>query len=86
MVSNDTPNSAEIYTEEGIEKEKPLWFFLERYNDAFIAELRAFFDSILNDTEPLVTGNDGLQPVLIAMAANRSLKENRPVKIDEIKF
>ncbi len=86
MVSNDTPNSAEIYTEEGIEKEKPLWFFLERYNDAFIAELRAFFDSILNDTEPLVTGNDGLQPVLIAMAANRSLKENRPIKIDEIKF
>lgn len=86
MVSNDTPNSAEIYTEEGIEKEKPLWFFLERYNDAFIAELRAFFDSILNDTEPLVTGNDGLQPVMIAMAANRSLKENRPVKIDEIKF
>ena len=86
MVSNDTPNSAEIYTEEGIEREKPLWFFLERYNDAFIAELRAFFDSILNDTEPLVTGNDGLQPVLIAMAANRSLKENRPVKIDEIKF
>jgi len=31
-----------------------------------------------------VTGNDGLQPVLIGMAALKSLAEKRPVKIEEI--
>jgi myo-inositol 2-dehydrogenase/D-chiro-inositol 1-dehydrogenase len=31
-----------------------------------------------------ITGEDGLQAMLIAMAANKSMAENRPVKIDEI--
>jgi myo-inositol 2-dehydrogenase/D-chiro-inositol 1-dehydrogenase len=31
-----------------------------------------------------VTGNDGLQPVLIGMAALKSLEEKRPVKIEEV--
>lgn len=64
--------------------DKPVWFFLERYNDAFIAEMKAFFDSIINNTETPVTGIDGLRPVQIAFAANKSLKEGRSVKISEI--
>ena len=35
---NETPNNTTLYTADGVQKEKPLWFFLERYNDAFIAE------------------------------------------------
>ena len=54
---------------------------LERYNNAFIAEAKAFTDAVLNDTDTLVTGFDGLQPVKIAMAANLSMKEGRPVKL-----
>lgn len=83
-VTNDTPNTATLTTSDGVFSEKPVWFFLERYNDAFIAEMRAFFDAIINDTETPVTGFDGLRPVQIAMAAGKSLKEGRPVKISEM--
>lgn len=83
-VTNDTANTAVLTTAEGVFSEKPLWFFLERYNDAFIAEVRAFFDAINNDTETPVTGIDGLRPVQIAYAAAKSLKDGLPVKIDSL--
>ena len=73
-----------ISTADGVSVSKPTWFFLERYNNAFIAEAKAFTDAVLNDTETPVTGFDGLQPVKIAMAAAKSLKEGRPVKLSEV--
>ena len=73
-----------ISTAEQVVSEKPTWFFLERYNNAFIAEAQAFIDAIRNNTEPSVTGKDGLMSVYIAMAASKSLKENRTVKLSEV--
>jgi myo-inositol 2-dehydrogenase/D-chiro-inositol 1-dehydrogenase len=73
-----------ISTAEGVFCEKPTWFFLERYNNAFIAEAKAFVDAVLEDKEPLVTGKDGLMPVYIAKAAEKSLKEGRSIKISEV--
>lgn len=83
-ISNDVPNSAVISTKESVISEKPYWFFMDRYNDAFYAELESFVSCVLEDKEPVVTGIDGLKPVICAMAAERSLKESRPVKISEI--
>lgn len=71
-------------TANGIDSPKPLWFFLERYLDAYVNEMRAFIDAIANDTEPEVTGIDGRIPVVMGLAAGLSYKENRPVKISEI--
>ena len=45
---------------------------------------QAFAQAVANDTETPVTGEDGLYPVLMAAAATKSLKEGRPVKLDEI--
>lgn len=84
QVSNDLNNTAMISSAEGVEVAKPTWFFLERYNNAFIAEAIDFIDAVVNNTEPPVTGIDGLAPVKIAMAAAKSLRENRSVKISEI--
>ena len=84
QVSNDFDNTAMISSGEGVELAKPTWFFLERYNNAFIAEAKAFTEAVLNDTETPVNGFDGIQPVKIAMAAALSLKEGRPVKIAEV--
>ncbi len=79
---NETPNNTTYYTAEGVTKEKPLWFFLERYNDAFIAEENAFVDACLNDTETAVGAFDGLQPVRIAIAAKESCEKGGiPVKV-----
>lgn len=84
QVSNDRNDMSMISTAEGVEISKPTWFFLERYNDAFISEAREFAKAVLNDTDTLVSGIDGLEPVKIAMAAAKSLSEGRPVKVGEI--
>lgn len=84
QVANDRSDMAMISTADGVEITKPTWFFLERYNNAFISEAVEFTKSVLNDTETLVTGRDGLEPVKIAMAAAKSLQEGRPVKLSDI--
>jgi len=83
-VENDFPNSAKLSTADGVTGDKPQYFFLERYKMSYVEELKAFVDAVAKGKEPPVTGNDGLQPVLIGMAALKSLKEKRPVKIKEI--
>ncbi len=82
--NNHLENEAFISTAETVCSAKPTYFFLERYNDAFVAETKAFVDAVLNDTDVPVGGKDGLEPVRIAIAAKKSLKEGRPVKLSEI--
>jgi len=84
IADNDYPNTVKIFTNEQVGCEKPKYFFLERYKDSYALELQAFVDAVRNNTTPLVVGNDGMQPVLIGLAANKSLKEGRPVRIDEV--
>ena len=84
-VMNDTDSTAVLSNADGVTKEKPKYFFLERYMAAYTAEIEAFVRAVENDTDVEVGVDDGLQPVLIGLAATRSVKENRPVKIAEIK-
>ena len=84
-VSNDTNSSLILSSETGVHAEKPLYFFLERYMASFTKEVRMFVQAIEQDGPVPVDINDGLQPVLIAAAALRSLKEHRPVLLSEIK-
>lgn len=84
QVANDLNDTSMISTAEGVLCERPTWFFLERYNNAFISEAQNFVDSILKDTPTLVGGKDGLMSVYVAMAANKSLVEHRPVKLTEV--
>ncbi len=83
-VANNTPDTAVFATSDGVHSAKPLYFFLERYAESFVAEMREFVDAVRKDTTPPVTGADGRAPVLIAMAATRSCREGRPVRIDEV--
>lgn len=83
-VTNDTGSSAVLSTAAGVTGEKPLYFFLERYMASFSKEVSLFVQACINDTPVPVDINDGLQPVLIAKAAKKSLEEGRPVKLDEI--
>ncbi len=83
-VENARPTTAAISTAEGVLLDKPKYFFLERYNEAFVQEMADFIESILDDKEVPVTGHDGLQAELIARAAQKSFAEKRPVKIAEI--
>lgn len=81
---NQTPHRTIFSNADGVHSAKPLHFFLERYMDAYVAEMRAFVHALETNTEPPVTGLDGREPVVIAKAALKSLQENRPVKLSEI--
>ncbi|PJG84061.1 inositol 2-dehydrogenase [Caviibacterium pharyngocola] len=84
QTANDTPSTAILSNASGVIAEKPKYFFLERYMQSFADEMACFVDSVVNDKPTLVNGNDGLQPVLIAIAAKKSLDEGRPVKLSEV--
>jgi myo-inositol 2-dehydrogenase/D-chiro-inositol 1-dehydrogenase len=79
---NEVPARIRLSTVDGVHSEKPLYFFLERYQQSFVAELEAFFACIRNDDDPLVGGRDGLMSLLIGLAATRSLQEKRPIPVE----
>lgn len=81
---NHLENEAKISTADGVTGAKPTYFFLERYNEAFITEEKAFAEAVCGNAEVPVTGKDGLEAVRIAAAAKKSLDEHRPVKLTEI--
>lgn len=81
---NNTPYRTTLSNASGVHTPKPLHFFLERYNDSYINEMLAFVAAIEQNTAPPVIGMDGRVPVVIGLAAARSLRENRPVKLSEI--
>jgi len=83
-VTNDHPNTAEVSTAEGIVRDKPLHFFLERYSAAYAEEVRQFIDSLAGDKPVPVDGNDGFEAERIALAAKFSFRLGRPVKTDEV--
>lgn len=80
---NETSNNTTYYTASAVTREKPLYFFLERYNEAYIKEEREFVDACLNGKQPPVGAMDGLQPVLIGLAARKSCELGGvPVKVE----
>ena len=83
-VTNDSESTAVISNKDGVTGEKPLFFFLQRYMDAYGKEVTEFIKAIVNNTDTPLGVEDGLKPVLIGLAAGKSLKEGRPVKISEV--
>ena len=84
VVANKTPHTAVYNNADSVQSAKPLYFFLERYMDAYLDEMKAFINCIGQDTPPPVTGRDGRIPVVMGLAAWKSYRENRPVKLAEI--
>lgn len=83
-IGNDSESTAVISNADGVKGEVPLNFFLERYMGAYVAEITEFIDSIVNDKPVSVGLECGLQPVLIGIAAKKSLETGMPVKIADI--
>ncbi len=85
-VSNNTPDSAVVSNAKGVHGSLPLFFFVERYTESYIAEMKAFVECVLQDKTPPVTGMDGRIPVVMGYAAHKSYAENRPVKLSEVEL
>jgi myo-inositol 2-dehydrogenase / D-chiro-inositol 1-dehydrogenase len=58
--------------------------FMERFATAYQAELVAFLEVAQGRAASPCTGADARSALLIAMAADRSLAEHRPVRLEEV--
>ncbi len=64
---------------DGVASDHVYWF-LERFDQAYVDEMRAFVDAIVQQgSTPSITGADGRAAMALAYAAEASFKENRPV-------
>jgi scyllo-inositol 2-dehydrogenase (NAD+) len=59
--------------------------FLSQFADAYLIEIRDFVKTMLSDRAPLVTGEDGLRALEIAVAAENSHLQGRPFKVSQEK-
>jgi myo-inositol 2-dehydrogenase / D-chiro-inositol 1-dehydrogenase len=64
---------------------QPWDFFMDRFADAFRAELAAFADVVAGDRPSPCTLHDAVEASLVAEAATRSAREHRPVRLDELR-
>jgi len=60
------------------------YFFMDRFGPAFRAELLAFFEALSCEHPLSPDATDALESLRIGVAATRSLREGRPVKIAEV--
>ena len=58
--------------------------FLDRFAPAYRAELEGFLGSVQDGGPSLCTVADARQALVVALAADRSMREHRPVRVEEI--
>lgn len=81
IAGNRTATTVERADEQSVSSDKPLHFFLERYAEAYRAELATFVDAVIHRRPMPVGAEDGRQAIVLAEAAVKSLKSGRPVKL-----
>ena len=80
---NRTPTTVERAGIDGVARDKPLHFFLERYAEAYAAEMAHFIAALGNGVPPSVGPKDGRQALVLAEAALKSMKTGAVVKIPQ---
>jgi len=84
-VENPLKTNVCLATENGSGLDRHLNFFMDRYESSYLEEMRVFANALTNNEPMPVSGADGIKAMVIAEAANKSLKENTPISIDRIK-
>lgn len=84
VVRDDHADPLTLYRDGEVVREHVDWF-LERYRDAYRAELRAFVDAVLEDAEPEPGVRQGLEVQRACLAAERSYREDRTVLVSELR-
>jgi myo-inositol 2-dehydrogenase/D-chiro-inositol 1-dehydrogenase len=85
LSDNRKPHEVRRFDGERTEIAEPyLFFFIERYHEAYMAEIAAFVDCIEKGTTPEVGFEDGRKALILAEAAYKSIAEQRLVRVNEI--
>jgi myo-inositol 2-dehydrogenase/D-chiro-inositol 1-dehydrogenase len=86
MAASENPlaHSGIVRTADGTRAPALPDFFLERYVPSYLREWDAFVGAVQREERPPVTTADARAPLVIGLAAWRSLRERRPVRVEEI--
>ncbi|MCK5332201.1 MAG: inositol 2-dehydrogenase, partial [Candidatus Marinimicrobia bacterium] len=79
---NRRPTAVVVSRKDGVFMDQPFYSFVERYKEAYIAELNGFINCLETGEKPVVDGHDALKAVQVAVAAQQSLKLNKPVRLN----
>jgi myo-inositol 2-dehydrogenase/D-chiro-inositol 1-dehydrogenase len=83
LAGNESQNTVVKGTENGLLSAKPPYFFMQRYAPCYVEEVRQFIECVREDKPTPTTGKDGRMAVVLGFAAWKSLRENRPVILNE---
>ncbi len=82
---NRKPNALRRFGAGQVEAAEPyLDFFIERYREAFDAEIDAFVESVVNGAPVQPSFEDGRRALVLAEAAMISAREGRMVRVEEL--
>ena len=86
MAASENPlaHTGIVRTVDGTHAATLPYFFLERYVPSYLGQWDASVTAVRHDLPSPVGGADGRAPLAIGLAAWRSLREGRPVRVDEI--
>jgi myo-inositol 2-dehydrogenase/D-chiro-inositol 1-dehydrogenase len=86
MAASENPlaHSATVRSADGVRGATLPYFYLERYVPSYLAEWQAFVAAVSAGEPPPVGPADARAPLVIGLAAWRSLREGRPVRIEEV--
>ena len=86
MAASENPLSTTtlLRNESGTRAATLPYFFTERYIPSYVAGWEAFAEAVRNGRPSPVNGHDGRAPLVIGLAAWKSIREQRPVRTDEI--
>ena len=78
---NQLETTVELATSAGFRRDPAQHFFLERYEGAYLAEMKHFVEAVKGGTAPEPDIHDGLQAQILADAATRSRETGQPVDL-----
>lgn len=81
-VGQESRTGVRHYGAGGVSHEHVYWYH-DRFREAYLAELAHFVECVAEDREPVVGGRDARAALALALLARRSARERRPVSVDE---
>ena len=82
---NPRAHAGSVMTAAGERRPPNPYFFLERYLPSYVREWEAFVEAVKRGEAPPVSTADARAPLIIGLAAGRSLREGRPVRVEEVR-
>ena len=86
MAASENPlaHAGVVRTAEGARASRLPTFFLDRYVPSYVRGWEAFVQAVRDGAAPPVGAEDARAPLVIGLAARRSLREGRPVRVEEV--